>query len=61
MSKFRVCPDCGAHLDFGERCDCQRKKEGGRPAGTGTASFLENTISHAAGFVTEAAERGKRE
>lgn len=20
--KYKVCPYCGAHLDFGERCDC---------------------------------------
>lgn len=20
---YRVCPDCGAHLDPGEVCDCQ--------------------------------------
>ena len=23
MAKYRVCEYCGAHLDFGERCDCQ--------------------------------------
>lgn len=33
--KFKVCPDCGNHLDHGEICDC--KKEGA-PAGTGTPS-----------------------
>lgn len=26
MAYFKVCPDCGAHLDPGERCDCQGKK-----------------------------------
>ncbi len=20
---FKICPDCGVHLDPGERCDCQ--------------------------------------
>lgn len=23
----KICPDCGAHLDFGERCDCQQDKK----------------------------------
>jgi hypothetical protein len=23
MSYYKVCPDCGAHLDSGEICDCQ--------------------------------------
>lgn len=23
MSYYRECPYCGAHLDPGERCDCQ--------------------------------------
>lgn len=23
---YRICPYCGAHLDFGEICDCQGKK-----------------------------------
>ena len=22
MPYYRTCPDCGAHLDPGERCDC---------------------------------------
>ena len=25
MSYYRTCPSCGAALDPGERCDCQRK------------------------------------
>lgn len=25
--KFNICPNCGAHLDFGEQCDCLRKRE----------------------------------
>ena len=24
---YRVCPDCGAHLDPGEKCDCQEPGE----------------------------------
>lgn len=23
--KFIVCPECGAHLDHGESCDCKKK------------------------------------
>lgn len=26
MAKFVVCPDCGSHLDSGEKCDCKKKK-----------------------------------
>lgn len=22
MAAYRICPRCGAHLDFGERCSC---------------------------------------
>ena len=25
--RYKVCQNCGAHLDFGERCDCRDKKE----------------------------------
>lgn len=27
MSYYRVCPDCGAHLDPEERCDCQDEEK----------------------------------
>lgn len=23
MAYYRICPDCGARLDPGEKCDCQ--------------------------------------
>lgn len=26
--KHTICPNCGANLDFGEICDCQREKKG---------------------------------
>lgn len=26
MNYFKTCPDCGAHLDPGEGCDCFRSK-----------------------------------
>jgi len=25
--KYRICPHCGAHLDYGEKCDCEEKRE----------------------------------
>lgn len=24
--KYEVCRDCGAHLDHGERCDCEERQ-----------------------------------
>lgn len=26
MSYFNICPDCGSHLDPGEKCDCKNEK-----------------------------------
>ena len=25
MALYRICPDCGAHLDPGEQCDCHEE------------------------------------
>lgn len=35
--KYRECPKCGAHLDAGEVCDCQKKQEDA-PDAAGTPS-----------------------
>ena len=32
MAYYRICPYCGAHLDPGERCDCQGKEMAARDA-----------------------------
>ena len=29
---YRECPNCGAHLDAGEPCDCAQKERDPRPA-----------------------------
>lgn len=36
--QYRVCPYCGAHLDFGEICDCRNDEKEAAPAGPGTTS-----------------------
>lgn len=36
--KYKECPDCGAALDHGERCDCRDKENEGTPAATGAPS-----------------------
>lgn len=27
MAYYRICPDCGARLDPGERCDCHEQEQ----------------------------------
>lgn len=27
MPYYKTCPECGAHLDPGEKCDCQEEDE----------------------------------
>ena len=47
MSYYRICPNCGAHLDPCERCDC--KEKAASEAGTFESSKGQkstNTVSH---------------
>ena len=30
MAQYKTCPKCGAHLDFGELCDCARERSSER-------------------------------
>lgn len=50
MTYYRTCPLCGAHLDPGERCDCQEKEKdrpGAVNAGTveGETEGYQPTVS----------------
>lgn len=29
MADYSICPDCGAHLDPGEKCNCREEAESG--------------------------------
>lgn len=42
----RICPDCGAHLDPEEKCDCQeeRQEKGPRQQAIGAKSKLPDSI-----------------
>ena len=39
MSYYRTCPYCGAHLDSGERCDCQEEQNRNKTGTTKTANL----------------------
>ena len=43
---YRTCPDCGAHLDPGEICDCSRKAEAA-PASVKPEAMDENLAKKA--------------
>ncbi len=38
MMYYRTCPDCGAHLDPDERCDCHDEKSAAPDAPTPEAA-----------------------
>lgn len=27
MAQYITCPDCGTHLDHGEKCDCKKEEK----------------------------------
>lgn len=47
MSYYRPCPYCGAHLDPGERCDCQA------PAKSKTFGNLDKKTVRSADTTTD--------
>lgn len=36
---FKTCPKCGAHLDAGEKCDCEKNKRSCRYCGKEIKEF----------------------
>lgn len=45
---YRICPDCGAHLDPGEICDCRGKENAAPDAANiedGKAKYDGDSIS----------------
>ena len=44
MSYYSTCPHCGAHLDPGEICDCQDKKEAAAGATNTDGSRAEKDL-----------------
>lgn len=57
MAKFISCEFCGANLDFGEKCDCIKKR--GRTASTGTPNRKKSCFYFTAKEVGCQAERRK--
>lgn len=43
--QYKICPDCGAHLDPGERCDCQRIKKETAPLQRERSQIKEPNLS----------------
>ena len=42
--KYVICPYCGAHLDFGETCDCQKdNKDTKKNVNAGAHAFINKT------------------
>lgn len=45
MPYFKICPFCGANLDFGERCDCQDKEKAAPSAANTEGGRVESELS----------------
>ena len=45
MAQHRVCAECGATLDYGERCDCEREALRDKPARAMRKPIPDNTQS----------------
>lgn len=69
MKKYKTCPHCGAHLDYGESCDCIKRAapgvattENGKNVSTDTEIISDvdefvNTLLDAIKDFTEAERR----
>lgn len=58
--KFNTCPECGAHLDFGEACDCKEGPEDSRSA-TGRGGEQDGgNITAAGGTVSRLTDNAVR-
>ncbi len=53
MSYYRVCPNCGAHLDPGESCDCQRKTKAPVSAANADEGKVETVERVSASIMNE--------
>lgn len=42
---YRECPNCGAHLDPGERCDCNNEEQDDRESAVERENVMEKTGS----------------
>lgn len=58
--KFNICPDCGAHLDFGEVCDCKEGPEASRSAAGRGGEQDGGNITAAGGAVPRLADNAVR-
>lgn len=59
MAYYQTCPECGAHLDPGESCDC-RLGEGGRDQALAALWQIANDVLSGCGDDPEAAKEWMR-
>ena len=58
MGFYKTCPQCGAHLDAGERCDCQHRHRTAQEAVTATQRTPDDIL--AAVMYTALTDENKR-